>query len=80
MAHLNIQKIFGHDIRSLVDGLAGAIKNAPEHIFRYRSSKDVSGKLTGGLLGIDSGSPLKHLDNRLGSGDLEDLSCPVTAI
>ena len=61
----NVHVVFGHDGRSVVNWLAGSVKDPPEHILGNRSFHDLSGELASRVLCVDPRRSFEHLNNRL---------------
>ncbi len=75
---LDVQEVLGQDGRALVDGLAGTVEDAAQHVLRDRGTKNVSGELADGVLGVDARGALEHLTNiKKRKFQTDDLSCKI---
>ncbi len=51
-----------------------------QHVLRDGGAEDVTSKLAGGPLGVNSRRPLEDLNDGLGAGHLQNLPSPETDI
>lgn len=60
---LNVQESLGKDRWAPVNGLSGAVENAPKHILGHGGHEDFASEVESGLLVVNAGGALKDLHN-----------------
>src|SRR5690606_15815874 len=74
------EALVGHYGRQPVDGGAGAVEAATDHLARHTEPGDVLDQADGGAGQVDARGLLEHLEHRVLLGDLDDLATALATV
>ncbi|KAH3674917.1 hypothetical protein WICPIJ_009426 [Wickerhamomyces pijperi] len=70
---VDVQVVFGKDLRPLVDWSTGTVKHSPQGVFGDWNLQVLTGELNTGLLNIDTGGTFENLHNGTGPSHFQHL-------